>query len=97
MGKKNKFDLTALVKNGYLAEGEILYFVSNSDCTCVIEKTPTNEYKLKENGGVKTVHTVCVEWLGTEPPGPANKWLRNEGGETLYELWQQSLEDKQAA
>ena len=96
MGKKQKFDLGTLIKAGYLKEGDHLYFVSNEDFTCVVEKNHGHEYKLKQGSQTYTVHALCEEWLGTEPPGHASKWLRNDEGKTLYDLWQLSLEDMAA-
>ena len=93
MGKKNKFDLTSLVKTGFVSEGETLFFVSNPDCSCIIEKSTSNDFKVKHGTQIYSVHAICEEWLGSEPPGHASKWIRNADGKTLYDLWQLSLEE----
>ena len=95
--KKNKFDLTHLVRDGYIKEGEALYFVSNPAFSCKIKKMPDHEFKVEYKGETQTVHAVCVKFLGTEPPEHASRWLRNGNGKTLYELWQSTLATDEAA
>ena len=94
---KNKFDLTTLVKDGYAKEGEKFYFVSDPKFWCTIKRTPTHEYKVEYKGELHTIHHVAQTFLGAEPPDHANKWLRNEAGKTMYELWQYHLEEVMAA
>jgi hypothetical protein len=89
--KKNKFDLTHLVRDGFVKEGESLFFVSDPAHSCVIKKMPDHEFKVECKGEVLTVHAVAQKFLGTEPPDHASRWLRNGEGKTLYELWQNSL------
>lgn len=91
--KKNKFDLTHLVHDGIVKEGETLYFVSDPKYTCVVKKLPNHECKVEYKGEVITVHAVSQKFLGTEPPDHASRWLRTANGKTLYELWQNSLEE----
>lgn len=96
MSKKNKFDLTHLVHQEYLKDGETLYFVSDPSKTCVIQKQPNHEFKVIPKGdGAKpmTIHAFAQQCLGTEPPDHASKWLRNAGGKTLYELWHAEDDD----
>jgi hypothetical protein len=85
--KKNKFDLTHLVHAGSLKDGQTLYFVSDPTKTCVIQKQPNNEYKVLNGKEVTTVHAFAQKCLGQEPPDHASKWLRTDGGKTLYEVW----------
>jgi hypothetical protein len=89
--KKNKFDLTNLVKDGLVKNGEDLYFLSDPKFTCKVKKMPDHEYKLEHKGETLTVHAAAVKFLGQEPPDHACRWLRNAAGRTLYELWQSSL------
>lgn len=91
--KKNKFDLTHLVHDGLVKEGETLFFVSDPKFTCVVKKLPNHECKVEHKGEVVTVHAISQKFLGTEPPDHASRWLRNSNGKTLYELWQSSLEE----
>lgn len=95
--KKNRFDLTHLVRDGLVKEGETLYFLSDPKHTVVVKKMPDHEYKLQCKGEILTVHQASQKFLGTEPPDHACRWLRNASGKTLYELWQSSLEEAQAA
>ncbi len=86
--KKNKFDLTHLVHNGDLKDGETLYFVADPAKTCQVTKQPNGEFKVKTNkGGTTTIHAFAQTCLGTEPPDHASKWFRNQSGKTLYEIW----------
>lgn len=95
--KKNKFDLTHLVRDGIVKEGETLYFISDPKHTCTVKKMPDHEFKVEHKKEIFTVHAMSVKFLGQEPPGHACRWLRNEKGMTLYELWQQSLASEEAA
>jgi len=85
--KKNKFDLTYLVHQGCLNDGQVLYFVSDPSKTCVITKQPNGEYKVKNKTETTTIHGFAQTCLGQEPPDHASKWLRTDGGKTLYEIW----------
>lgn len=95
--KKNKFDLTHLVRDGFVKDGETLYFVSDPKYTCTVKKMPDHEYKVEHKGEALTVHATAQKFLGTEPPDHACRWLRNNDGKTLYELWQNSLYEEEAA
>jgi len=97
MSKKNKFDLTNLVSNGWLKEGDKLFFVSDPAQFCVVTRMPNHEYKVTHNKEIFTVHAVAQKFLGTEPPEHASRWLRDQKGATLYQLWQSDLEAKEAA
>lgn len=85
--KKNKFDLTHLVHNGDVKEGQTIFFVSDPSKTAKVAKQPNNEYKLVEGKEVTTVHQFAQKCLGQEPPDHAAKWLRVEAGKTLFDLW----------
>lgn len=86
--KKGKFDLTALVHQGYLKDGESLFFVSDPSKSCKITKQPNGEYKVTVGPKTTmTVHAFAQQCLGTEPPDHASKWLKTQKGSTLYELW----------
>ncbi len=97
--KKNKFDLTHLVHDGYVKEGETLFFVSDPSKTCVVTKMPNHEYKVTigtgEEAEVSTIHHFAEKCLGTEPPIHAAKWLRNAKNQTLFDLWH--ADDEQMA
>lgn len=97
MSKKNKFDLTVLVKDGFAKEGEKFYFVSDPKFFCTVKKMPNHEYKVEYKKETHTIHHIAQVFLGTEPPDHASKWLRNEAGKTMYELWQTHLENQLAA
>src|SRR4051812_1159837 len=94
--KKNKFDLTTLVHDGVVKEGETLYFVSDPKMTCVVKKMPSHEYKVECKTETLTIHQAAVKFLGQEPPDHACRWLRNTTGKTLYELWQFTLMEEAA-
>ncbi len=94
--KKNKFDLTCLVHDGAVKEGDTLHFVSDPKQSCVVKKMPNHEYKVVYKTEIMTIHAVAVKFLGTEPPDHACRWLRTGGGKTLYELWQNSLIEEAA-
>jgi hypothetical protein len=85
--KKNKFDLTYLVHQGDLKDGQTLYYVSDPKQACKITKQPNNEYKVQVGAETMTVHAFAQKCLGQEPPDHASKWVRTEGGKTLYDLW----------
>ncbi len=85
--KKNKFDLTHLVHDGTLKDGQTLLFVSDPSKTCRITKQPNNEYKVLVGKETTTLHAFAVKCLGQEPPDHAAKWFRTEGGKTVFELW----------
>ena len=86
--KKNKFDLTYLVHHEYLKDGETLFFVSDPAKAGAVTKAPNGEYKLNCDGDVVSIHAAAQRFLGEEPPTHATQWLRNDGGTTLYQLWQ---------
>ncbi len=86
--KKSKFDLSTLVHQGYVKDGETLYFVSDPKKNCAVKKLPNGDYKLTSENVVYTLHAFAQACLGTEPPEHASRWLRTQGGKTLYELWQ---------
>jgi len=94
--KKNKFDLTHLVHDGLVKEGETLFFVSDPKHTCVVKKVHGHECKVEVKGEIVTVHAAAQQFLGTEPPDHASRWLRNSNGKTLYQLWQDSLMEEAA-
>lgn len=85
--KKNKFDLTYLVHQGYLKDTQTLYYVSDPTKTCKITKQPNNEYKVTVGKDTYTIHAFVQKCLGQEPPDHAAKWLRTENGKTLYDYW----------
>ncbi len=95
--KKNKFDLTHLVHDGVVKEGETLYFLSDPQMNCVLKKMPNHEFKVEFKKEIFTIHAIVLKFLGTEPPGHACRWLRNSNGKTLYELWQDTLAMEDAA
>lgn len=86
--KRNKFDLTHLVHQGYLKNGQTLFFVSDPNHKCMITKLPNGEFKvITPSKETITIHAFAQKCLGTEPPDHASKWLRTEEGHTLYDLW----------
>lgn len=95
--KKGKFDLTRLVHDGYLKDGEKVFFVSNPAFFATVQKQPNGEFKLFTTEGVTTVHAFSQKCLGTESPDHASRWLRTEKNATLYQLWQTSEDEQYAA
>ncbi len=99
--KKNKFDLTSLVHQGYLKDGQSIYFVSDPKKTAKLSKQPNGEYKVIVGSGgtaeTMTVHAFAQKCLGQEPPDHASKWFRTEGGKTLFDLWHAEDDYAQAA
>ena len=96
--KKGKFDLTRLVHEGYLKDGQKIFFVSNPSFFALVTKQPNNEYKLKTfEGTTTTVHAFAQQCLGTEPPEHASRWFKVENNSTLYELWQNEDAEQYAA
>jgi len=93
MSKKKKFDLTHLVHEGSVKDGETLFFVSDPSKTCKVAKQPNGEFKVTVGPETMTVHAVTQKWLGQEPPMHAAKWVRTSSGKTLYDLWQGDAED----
>lgn len=87
--KKGKFDLTQLVHEGYLKEGQSIFFVSDPKKFGSLTKLPNGEFKVKVGPNVTTLHAFATELLGMEPPGHASKWFRDDKGTTLYDFWQQ--------
>ncbi len=95
--KKNKFDLTHLVRDGFVTEGTVLSFLSDPKFTCTVKKMPDHEYKVEYKNEIFTVHAIAQKFLGTDIPDHASRWLRTPTGKTLYELWQNSLDHSEAA
>jgi hypothetical protein len=96
--KKGKFDLTKLVHDGFLKDGEKIYFVSNPSFFAFITKQPNHEYKIKTyEETTTTVHAFAQQCLGTESPDHASRWFRTEQNVTLYQVWQNAEEHDQAA
>jgi hypothetical protein len=95
--KRNKFDLTHLVHAEALKDGQTLYFVSDPSKNCKVTKQPNGEYKVIAGKETLTIHSFAQKCLGTEPPDHATKWLRTEGGKTLYDLWHADIESDLAA
>lgn len=85
--KKNKFDLTGLVHDGLVKDGETLCFVSDPGKSCVVKKQPNGEFKVMVKNETMTVHAFAQKCLGQEPPDHASKWVRNQAGKSLYDLW----------
>lgn len=85
--KKNKFDLTYLVHEGYLKDGQTLFFVSDPKMSCKVQKQPNGEFKVTDGKETVTVHAFAQRCLGQDPPDHASKWLRTEQNKTLYDLW----------
>ncbi len=85
--KKHKFDLTHLVHEGDLNEGQTLFFVSDPKKSCKVARMPNGEYKVVVGAETLTIHAFAQRCLGQEPPDHATKWFRTEKGQTLYELW----------
>ncbi len=95
--KKGKFDLTKLVHDGYIKDGEIFSFVSDPTKQFTVQKQPNHEYKIKTSEGTTTVHAFAQACLGQEPPNHASCWFKNAKGETLYQVWQMDLGEEYAA
>ncbi len=95
--KKGKFDLSHLVHEGQIKDGDTLYFVSEPAKCFTVKKQPNGDYKAVVNGEVTTVHAFAQKCLGTEPPDHASRWFRNEKGVTLYQMWQADAELDYAA
>lgn len=87
--KKNKFDLTQMIHEGGIRDGEILHFVSDPTKTCQVTKQPNGEYKVCAKGETYTVHGFAQYCLGVEPPVHATKWLRTGDGRIVYDIWHQ--------
>ena len=85
--KKHKFDLTQLVHDGHVKDGDTLFFVSDPTKTCKITKQPNGEFKVTSGKETFTVHAFAEKCLGQEPPNHASQWLRTSGGKTLYDFW----------
>lgn len=94
--KKGKFDLSTLVHNGYLKDGETLTFVSDPSKTCRVAKQPNGEFKITVGAETLTVHSFAQRCLGMDPPDHASKWFKTAGGKTLFDLWHAD-EDSMAA
>lgn len=94
MAKKAKFDLGDLVHAGVLKEGESVFFVSDPSKVASVMKAPNGDFKVSldgDAGNAVSVHAAAQTFLGQEPPTHASQWLRNQGGRTLYQLWQDQL------
>ncbi len=99
--KKGKFDLTALVHDGYLNDGQKLFFVSDPSKFCKIKKFPNGEFKVTVETGkvveLMTPHQFATKCLGMDPPDHAAKWLRTEDNKILFDIWHTHDEAAQAA
>jgi len=87
VSRKKKFDLSHLVHQGVLKDGETLFYVVDPKKTCQIAKQPNGDFKVIALGEVMTVHSFAQKCLEQEPQDHAAKWLRNSAGKTLFELW----------
>lgn len=85
--KKNKFDFTHMVKDGYIKDGQMLYFVSDPAKSCKVVKQPNGEYKVLSAGEIITIHAFAQKCLGQDPPDHAAKWVRDDKGTTLFDYW----------
>lgn len=85
--KKNKFDLTHLVRDGSLKDGQKLFFVSDPSKVCTIVKQINGEYKVSQGKETMTLHAFVEKCLGQEPPVHASKWVRAESGKVVYDIW----------
>ena len=85
--KKNKFDLSSLVSDGVVKEGQTLFFVSDPAKKCTIVRQINGEYKVSMGKETMTIHAFAQKCLGQDPPDHATKWIRTEGIKTLYDLW----------
>jgi len=85
--KKNKFDLTHLVQQGDLKDGQTLFFVSDPKKTCKVAKQPNGEFKVIADKETLTIHAFSQRCLGQDPPDHASKWFRTDGGKSLFDLW----------
>lgn len=95
--KKGKFDLTRLVHDGFVKEGDVFHFVSNPKITFKVIKHPAGEYKIEADEVTTTVHVFAQKCLGQEPPNHATCWFANAKGETLYQVWQHHEESESEA
>jgi hypothetical protein len=95
--KKHKFDLTHLVHDGSIKDGQTLFFVSDPSKTGKVTKQPNGEYKVVVGKETMTIHAFAQSCLGQEPPDHATKWLRIENGKTLYDIWHADEEYARAA
>lgn len=95
--KKSKFDLTHLVHDGTLKDGQKLVYVSDPSKSCKIAKQPNGEYKVTVGPETMTIHAFAQHCLGQDPPDHATKWLRTEQGTILYDLWHSTQEYDSAA
>jgi hypothetical protein len=91
MAKKGKFDLGDLVHAGVLKEGESVFFVSDPSKIGHVTKLPNGDFKVSLDGDPVSVHAAAQKFLGQEPPTHASQWFRNQGGRTLYQLWQDQV------
>ena len=85
--KKNKFDLTHLVHDGVIKDGQTLFFVSDPAQKCTVVRQISGEYKVSMGKETMTIHAFAQKCLGQDPPDHATKWIRTEGNKTLFELW----------
>lgn len=85
--KKHKFDLTHLVQQGDVKDGQTLVFVSDPKKTCKVAKQPNGEYKVVVGKETLTIHAFAQQCLGQDPPDHASKWFRTETGKSLFDLW----------
>src|SRR5271154_3926297 len=85
--KKNKFDLSHLVHDGQIKDGQTLCYVSDPTKVCKVAKQPNGEFKVACGAETMTVHAFAQKCLGQEPPDHASKWIRTEQNKTLFDLW----------
>ena len=85
--KKHKFDLSHLVSEGSLKDGQTLYFVSDPAKKVTIVRQINGEYKVSNGKETMTIHAFVLQCLGQEPPDHASKWVRTEANKTLYDFW----------
>ncbi|MEK6580313.1 MAG: hypothetical protein AABZ55_13895 [Bdellovibrionota bacterium] len=85
--KKGKFDLTNLVHDEVLKDGQKIFFVSDPSKFCIVKKMPNNEFKVTDGKETFTIHAFAQKCLGQEPPDHAAKWVRTEAGKILFDLW----------
>ena len=87
--KKNKFDLTHLVHDGVVKDGQTLFFVSDPAKKCTVVRQISGEYKVSAGKETMTIHAFAQKCLGQDPPDHATKWIRTEANKTLFDLWHQ--------
>lgn len=92
MGKKNKFDLTTLVKEGYINVNDKLTYAADPNLYATVVRHPGGDFKLFVDETYYTCHTLVVKWMGMEPTNAAINWLKTPDGRQLNEVWEDCLE-----